>query len=53
MKVAKALALRVDLQRRLEQLKQRLVKNARVQDGILRRRLRTDCKQILRPVPES
>jgi hypothetical protein len=33
MKVAEALALRADLQRRLEQLKQRLVKNARVQEG--------------------
>ncbi len=29
MKVAEALALRADLHRRLEQLKQRLVKNAR------------------------
>jgi hypothetical protein len=33
MKVAEALALRADLQKRLEQLKQRLVKNARVQEG--------------------
>ena len=33
MKVAEALALRADLQRRIEQLKQRLVKNARVQEG--------------------
>jgi hypothetical protein len=33
MKVAEALALRADLQRRLEELKQRLVKNARVQEG--------------------
>jgi hypothetical protein len=33
MKVAEALAHRADLQRRLEQLKQRLVKNARVQEG--------------------
>ena len=33
MKVAEALALRADLQRRLEQLKQRLVKNTRVQEG--------------------
>ena len=33
MKVAEALALRADLQRRLEQLKQRLVKNSRVQEG--------------------
>src|SRR5258708_37578476 len=33
MKVAEALALRADLQRRLEQLKQRLVKNARIQEG--------------------
>jgi hypothetical protein len=33
MKIAEALALRADLQRRLEQLKQRLVKNARVQEG--------------------
>ena len=33
MKVAEALALRADLQRRLEQLKQRLLKNARVQEG--------------------
>lgn len=33
MKVAEALALRADLQRRLEQLKQRLTKNARVQEG--------------------
>jgi hypothetical protein len=32
-KVAEALALRADLQRRLEQLKQRLVKNARIQEG--------------------
>lgn len=30
MKVAEALAFPADLQRRLEQLKQRLVKNARV-----------------------
>jgi hypothetical protein len=35
MKVAEALAHRADLQRRLEQLKQRLVKNARVQEGDL------------------
>ncbi len=33
MKVAEALALRADLQRRLDQLKQRLVKNARIQEG--------------------
>ena len=33
MKVAEALALRSDLQRRLEQLKQRLLKNARIQEG--------------------
>jgi methyl-accepting chemotaxis protein len=33
MKVAEALALRADMQRRLEQLKQRLVKNARIQEG--------------------
>jgi len=33
MKIAEALALRADLQKRLEQLKQRLVKNARVQEG--------------------
>jgi len=33
MKVAEGLALRADLQRRLEQLKQRLIKNARVQEG--------------------
>ena len=33
MKVAEALALRADLQRRLEQLKQRLVRNARIQEG--------------------
>jgi hypothetical protein len=33
MKVAEALALRADLQRRLEQLKQRLIKNARIQEG--------------------
>ena len=33
MKVAEALALRADLQRRLEQLKVRLVKNARIQEG--------------------
>ena len=33
MKIAEALALRSDLQKRLEQLKQRLVKNARIQDG--------------------
>lgn len=33
MKIAEALALRADLQRRLEQLKQRLLKNARVQEG--------------------
>src|SRR5271165_5367772 len=33
MKVAEALALRADLQRRLEQLKVRLVKNARMQEG--------------------
>ena len=33
MKVAEALAQRADLQRRLEQLKQRLVKNARIQEG--------------------
>jgi len=33
MKVAEALSLRADLQKRLEQLKQRLVKNARVQEG--------------------
>ena len=33
MKLAEALALRSDLQKRLEQLKQRLVKNARIQEG--------------------
>lgn len=33
MKVAEALALRADLQTRLEQLKQRLIKNARIQEG--------------------
>jgi hypothetical protein len=33
MKIAEALALRADLQRSLEQLKQRLVKNARIQEG--------------------
>jgi hypothetical protein len=33
MKIAEALALRSDLQKRLEQLKQRLIKNARIQEG--------------------
>jgi methyl-accepting chemotaxis protein len=33
MKIAEALALRADLQKRLEQLKVRLVKNARIQEG--------------------
>jgi hypothetical protein len=33
MKIAEGLALRADLQKRLEQLKQRLVKNARIQEG--------------------
>src|SRR5258707_4856180 len=33
MKIAEPLALRADLQRRLEQLKQRLVKNAHIQEG--------------------
>ena len=33
MKIAEALALRSDLQKRMEQLKQRLVKNARIQEG--------------------
>ena len=33
MKIAEALALRADLQKRVEQLKQRLVKNARIQAG--------------------
>jgi hypothetical protein len=33
MKIAEALALRADLHRRLEHLKQRLVKNARIQEG--------------------
>lgn len=33
MKLAEALTLRADLQKRLEQLKQRLVKNARIQEG--------------------
>ena len=33
MKIAEALALRADLQKRLEQLKQRLIKNARIQEG--------------------
>lgn len=33
MKLAEALALRADCQRRLEQLKQRLVRNAKVQEG--------------------
>jgi hypothetical protein len=32
-KIAEALALRADLQKRLEQLKLRLVKNARIQEG--------------------
>ena len=35
MKLAEALARRADLQKRLEQLKQRLVKNARIQEGDL------------------
>jgi hypothetical protein len=33
MKMAEALAPRADLQKRLEQLQQRMVKNARVQEG--------------------
>ncbi len=33
MKIAEALALRSDIQKHLEQLKQRLVKNARIQEG--------------------
>jgi hypothetical protein len=33
MKIAEALALRADLQKRLEQVKQRLLKNARIQEG--------------------
>jgi hypothetical protein len=33
LKIAEALALRADLQKRLEQLKQRLVKNARIREG--------------------
>src|SRR5262249_14072869 len=33
MKIAEALAVRADLQKRLEQLKQRLVKNSRIQEG--------------------
>jgi hypothetical protein len=33
MKIAEALALRADFQKRLEQLKHRLVKNARIQEG--------------------
>ena len=33
MKIAEALAQRADLQKRLEQLKQRLVKNSRIQEG--------------------
>jgi hypothetical protein len=33
MKLAEALALRADCQRRLEQLKQRLLRNAKVQEG--------------------
>jgi hypothetical protein len=33
MKIAEALALRADLQKRLEQLEQRLVNNARIQEG--------------------
>lgn len=33
MKIAEALALRADLQKHLEQLKQRLIKNARIQEG--------------------
>jgi hypothetical protein len=33
MKIAEALAVRSDLQKRVEQLKQRLVKNARIQEG--------------------
>ena len=33
MKIAEALALRADLQKRLEQLKQRMIKNARIQEG--------------------
>src|SRR6267154_1132966 len=33
MKIAEALALRAALQKRLEQLKQRLIKNARTQEG--------------------
>lgn len=33
MKIAEAFALRADLQTRLEQLKQRFVKNARIKEG--------------------
>ena len=33
MKLAEALILRADYQKRLEQLKQRLVRNAKVQEG--------------------
>ena len=33
MKIAEALALRADLQKRVEQLKARLVRNARIQEG--------------------
>lgn len=33
MKIAEALALRADLQKRLERLKERLVRNARIQEG--------------------
>jgi hypothetical protein len=53
MKVAEALALRADLQRRLEQLKQRLVKMRMSRRGISRRRLQMNCKQSLRAVPGS
>jgi len=44
MKIAEALALRADHVRRLEQLKQRLVKNARIQGEMRRKKILSNCR---------
>ena len=49
MKIAEALALRADLQKRLEPLKQRMVKNARIQEGGAPEEVLTSCRRTHLP----
>jgi hypothetical protein len=51
MKTAEALALGADLPKRLEQLKQRLVKNARIQEGEDPVELQSELERSARELP--